>query len=25
VVLAATGVELDALDTPPTPPSGKSR
>lgn len=25
VVLAATGVELDALDTPPTLPSGKSR
>jgi hypothetical protein len=23
VVLAATGVELDALDTPPTLPSGK--
>jgi hypothetical protein len=25
VVLAATGVELDTLDTPPTHPSGKSR
>jgi hypothetical protein len=25
VVLAATGVELDALDTPPTLPSRKSR
>jgi hypothetical protein len=25
VVLGATGVELDALDTPPTLPSGKSR
>lgn len=25
VVLTATGVELDTLDTPPTPPSGKSR
>jgi len=25
VVLAATGVELDALDTPPMLPSGKSR